>query len=1096
MNSRSKIQQLQNSLYQLAKNDNLRFPNLYSKVYQPFVLEEAWNRVKISRGNDRLDHHVLMKVTAYGIDKLLQELQTDLQYETYRIRPAKQELIDKDIALAKNRILQMAVKMIINPIFKVDFNTSSSELRTRHEFNNALEELHRSFHGKEYYIIKAQIRSIYNSINQETLMELIQQRISDHEMLYLIQQWITLGTIYKNNERITHYGIDKDSALSPLLKSIYYKYLDKAWDKYPIAWDKWLRYNDEINILCDNENDVIQALSSLQALLEDLELDLDITKTKIEYNQNYKRNTTHLIAQNLTSSESSQEGDILTASSDKTEEFIPAQVVTNQMVGSFCGYKYRFSLFAAHSNVNNSEDNIHFHTFTITAYVHAGSSIDNNYGIEKSIQNYLEPLQGKLLSKTSFFSGKATTIEGIGDTLFDSLYDLIHKLGYVLIKLSIAENPIRVYSVSNNRLDSSINQISGISLGCIPIINLEDNNEKPEIGREAEPVPAAKPEGSELIVAIKTAEADSGHTYEEEYLKDIALTAEPEEESQTFIEDIRSLRKPNVFLVFFKCIIGLSCFAALAMITMYVVKDSGRYSQGYDTYCHLYRADLLLENIEKGNWFPLYDSSWYNGVEIMRYWGPLPLYILAGLKWATNTSILDANVIFLGFLIMIGGCGWLQWGIRYRRIGLSVIIGLLWFFMPENMRVVVLEGNLPRGVINALLPFFFYFVWRVMAEKKKNAIFPLIIVTFLITLCHLGITLMLIATMVIFTLFHSSMNHTPRSSLSALGASLSGVLLAGLWVVPALIGGAASGSSTNQVMKIFFESVLVSLNPFTRINGDIVSFYFGFSIFLICIMGTLLAPKNTKAGFMTALVLLICTTKSVYQLFVKLPFSQFLWMIRFIPIGLAAVMVSFLLWKDLKKWVVLLLVILLTADCATSIQNIYFPPEFRIDDVQASLDQRADEALITSAKAITKQRMAYMDLSKYGSFAPYYIAGVGNRVSYTFGAGWEGAGTASNIVNLNASVENGWYVYLFDRALELGNDTVLIPIDNLKEKSNDVERLVTAAKILGYYPVNSNETSMLFHKETPEQFGVISKYQDIAIGESASGIAMIFPGFE
>ncbi len=1084
MNAKTQIQQLQNSLYQLAKNDKLRFPNLYSKVYQPYVLMEAWKRIKVHRGDDRLDQHVQAKVAAYGLDKIFHELKTDLQFEAYRIRPTKQELIDKDIILAKNRILQMAVKMIIYPIFKVGFHTNPSEFRTRNDYNNALEEHRNSLHHREYYIIKAHIRSGYDSINQDKLMKLVEQRISDQELLFLIQRWITLGTIYDSREQSTRIGIDKSSALSPLLLRIYYNDLDKSWNKYPTSRGRWLRYNDEITILCDNEENAVQALDILQALLEEKDLQFDITETKVECNPDNEENApSSLPPQDPILQELLQEPEnILPASNERTEESIPVQVVTSQMTGSFCGYKYRFKLYAAHSNVNNSEDNIHFHTFTILIYVHAGSSIDHNYALEKAIQDYLEPLQGKKLSDTSLFNRRATTIEGIGDTLFDSLYDLIQSLGYELVKLSISENPIRIYSVSYKRLDSNVNQISGISKDCIPIINLEE--------------PPSKPEECEPIVAAAALCTDSENTYEEEYLKEIALTLEPEAESPSKAIDTRSLRKPNVSLVLLKCIIGLGCYTALAMLMMYMIKDSGRYPQGSDTFCHLYRADLLLKNVQLGNWFPLYDSTWYNGVEIMRYWGPLPLYILAGLEWIIGTSVLDAYVLLLGTLLMIGGCGWLLWGIRYRRIGLSVTIGLLWFFMPENMRVVILEGNLPRGVINALLPFFFYFVWRVMAEKRKNAIFPLIIVTALITLCHLGITLMLIATMVIFTLFHSSMNHTPRNSLSALSACISGVLLAGLWVVPALIGGAASGSSTNQVMKFFFESAFVSLNPFTRINGDMLSFYFGLSVFLICILGTLLAPKDTKAGFITALVLLICTTKSVYELFVKLPFSQFLWMIRFIPIGLAAAMVSFLLWKGLKKWFVLALVILLAADCATSVQNIYFPPEYKIDNVQASLDQRADEALITSAKEITKQRMALMDLSEYGSFAPYYITGVGKAVNYSFGAGWEGAGTASNIVNLNASIENGWYEYLFDRALELGNDTVLIPIDNLKEKSKDISRLMEAAKTLGYDPVESNETSMLFHKETPEQFGVISTYPNIAIGESASGIAMIFPCFE
>jgi uncharacterized membrane protein len=1089
VNTKVKTQQLQNSLYQLAKNESLKFPDLYSKVYQPYVLEEAWNRLTAQKATGRIDNKVLQKVVVYGLDKLFRELQTDLQYEAYRIRRTQQEYVDKDITLIKNRILQTAVKMIVYPIYKVDFNTNSCAFRTRRDFNTALEGLNNSYHNKGYYIIKAYIKSGYDNISQEKLMKLLETRISDQEILHLTKRWVTIGSIYGNVERIARNGIDKDSPLSPLLMSIYYNHLDKLWNKYPITWGKWLRYDDEINILCANEGNVVQALGLLQALLEDMGLELDLAKTKVVYKSN-KTSTPPQIMQYSDTVESFHESeDIVTAPSNKTEEFIPAQIVTEQSLGSFCGYKYRFGLYAAHSNVNISDENIHFHTFTITLYVHAGSSIDNNYGIEKTIQDYLESLQGKQLSKTSLFIGRTTTIEGIGDTLFDPLYDLVQRLGYELVKLSISENPIRIYSVSNKRLDSSVNQISGISLDCIPIINIEDINEETNIGRETE-----KKEPIVAFVAPK--EEDSDQTYDEDYLDEIALTLEPTKEPSTESGELRSLRKPNILLVLLQCIISLGSLASLAIIMMYIVKDSGRYPQGSDTFCHLYRADLLLKNIQAGNWFPLYDSTWYNGVEIMRYWGPLPLYILAGLESIIGTSVLDAYVLFLGFLLVIGGCGWLLWGIRYRRIGLSVTIGLLWFFMPENMRVVILEGNLPRGVINALLPFFFYFVWRVMAEKKKNAIFPLIIVTSLITLCHLGITLMLIATMVIFTLFHSSMNHTLRSSLSALTACISGVLLAGLWVVPALIGGAASGSSTNQVMKFFFESAFVSLNPLIRINGDMLSFYFGLSVFLICILGMLLAPKDTKAGFITAIVLLICTTKSVYDLFVKLPFSQFLWMIRFIPIGLAAAMVSFLLWKGLKKWVVIILVILLAADCATSYQNIYFPPEYRIDNIQANLDQRADEALITSAKEITKQRMALMDLSEYGSFAPYYITGVGEAVNYSYGAGWEGAGTASNIVNLNASIENGWYVYLFDRALELGNDTVLIPIDNLKEKSKDLVRLIEAAKILGYYPVTRNETSMLFQKDTPEQFGLISNYKDIAIGESASGIAMIFPGFE
>lgn len=1099
-NNTIKKRQMQNSLYQFARKPYHTFPNLYGKIYRPYILKEAWVQTKTKSTNPS-DDKTLLKAEAYGIEKLLNELRSELQFELYCIRPLHQDAIHADILKLKNDIAQMAAKIVISPIFKAEFAANSYEFRSMREMKATVDKICKSPYYKDYYILQVQIKSCFDCINQDILMALLEKRISDHEILHLIRQWISSGSIYQKKISGSRYGIEKDLVISPLLMSIYLNALDKSWKNYQNTYGKWMRYADKIIILCNNSNNADQILKFLPTLLKRFDLELDDTKTKIDCNcfddQAYGLNPRNLIC--MADAPGGEIDDKASRLSLEETASFPDEETIEQLTDSFCGYKYRFGLYAAHSNINNSDENIHYHTFTINLYIHAGSYVDDNYAIERAVQDWLAPLQGKQLSTLSLFLGKETTLEGIGNTLIDPLYALVHQLGYELIKFSIYENPIRVYSVSYKRLDSTVNVINDIFLDCIPVLLLEDDVEDMELSApdtEAALRTAAvtKELINETMEAIKTPKQAST-LKEEESWKEVALTLE--DATDITSEDPKPpTPKSNAVLVLFKCILGLCCFAALAILTMYIVKDSGRYPQGSDTFCHLYRADLLLKNIELGNWFPLYDGTWYNGVEIMRYWGPLPLYLLAGLEWFIQSSILDTYILFLGVLLVIGGCGWLLWGITYQRIGLSVFIGLIWFYMPENMRVVILEGNLPRGVINALLPFFFYFLWRVMVEKKRNAIFALVFITALITLCHLGITLMLIATTIIFILIHTSLNHVPRSSLCALGACISGVFLAGLWVVPALIGGAASGSSTNQVMKFFFESAFVSLNPFTRINGDMLSFYFGLSIFLLCILGTLCGPKNSKAGFITAMILLICTTKSAYELFAKLPFSQFLWMIRFIPIGLATAMVSLLLWKQLKKWATLLLAILLVADCSTSYQNIYFPSEYRIADVPANLDKRAEEALITKAKDITKQRMALMDLSEYGSFAPFYITGVGKVVNFAYGAGWEGAATASNIVNLNASAEYGWYVYLFDRALELGNDTILVPIDNLKEKSKDIERLIEAARISGYYPIENDGTSILLHKDTVEQFGVISHYQAIAIGESASGIAMIFPCFE
>jgi len=758
---------------------------------------------------------------------------------------------------------------------------------------------------------------------------------------------------------------------------------------------------------------------------------------------------------------------------------------------SFCGYKYKFELYASHSNLINSEENIHFHNFTIALYINTTNlKSDDNFSIEKVVQGWLEPFYGQQLDQMELFIEKETTVEGIGNTFFEPLYSLIEKLGYELVKLDIYENPIRVYSVSRKLLDSTVNEINSVPIVCLPVIQIDEDKEMLiDYNEELEKEAAVTQEQIEEVT-LEELTTEEILDSKNKIIADKANKIIPDKTDRNIVH------KSNKTLTALKLLMGFGCLIVLAILTMYVVKISGRYPQGSDTFCHLYRADLILKNIGQGNWYPLYDSTWYNGVEIMRYWGPIPLYLIAGLEWIVQSSVLDAYVLFLGALVLVGGCGWLLWGYRYNRIGLSVFLGLIWFFIPENMRVVIYEGNLPRGVINALLPFFFYFFWRVIEDKKKKAIWPLMIVTALITLCHLGITIMLIATVAIFAIIYSNINHCKKWALGAMLATISGVMLAGVWVVPALIGGAASGSSTNQVMKNFFESATVSLNPLTRLNGDTLSFYFGLSIFFICLIGIIFGTKKVKPGFITAVILYVCTTKSIYTLFSKLPFSQFLWMIRFIPIALALAMVSFIMWKQLRKWMIVLFGIMLIADCLISAQYLYYSKQDRIENVQADLDNKAETMLLTEAKEITNQRMALLDLSKYGSFAPYYITGVGKTVKYTFGAGWEGAGTASNIVNLNAAVENGWYVYLFDRSLELGNDTVLIPITNLKGKSKDIKIVTDAAQISGYALIKNNGTSLLFHKDTVEQFGVITQYKNIAIGDSAAGIAMIFPDFE
>ena len=286
----------------------------------------------------------------------------------------------------------------------------------------------------------------------------------------------------------------------------------------------------------------------------------------------------------------------------------------------YCGYRYRFGLYAAHSNITNSDENAHYHNFTISLYIDAvNCKDDHNFKVERAVQDWFKPLQGQRLEQTELFWEKETTVEGMGNTFFELLYDMIDKLGYRLVKLEIYENPIRVYAVSNKRIDNTVNEIGSVPLECLPIILLDDTISKQISSSDNRGTSASN--NSEissidnyeiLITGIDeklvngdkhTSEQKNIQLLNEEFknnlLQEVAITIE----SNTTASDIShsnaksniKLNKPNKLVLTCKLLLGFICFFAVAIVTMDVIKKSGRYPQGSDTFCHLYRADLILQ---------------------------------------------------------------------------------------------------------------------------------------------------------------------------------------------------------------------------------------------------------------------------------------------------------------------------------------------------------------------------------------------------------------------------------------------------------------------------------------------------------------------
>lgn len=147
-NTIDKVRQLQRKLYQSAKlNSKRKFHALYDKVYREDVLMEAWKRVKANGGSGGIDGISIKDVENYGVEKLLAEIQTELKNGKYRPLPVRRVYIPKGngkqrplgIPVIKDRIVQMAAKLVMEPVFEADFKDVSYGFRPKRSARQALE---------------------------------------------------------------------------------------------------------------------------------------------------------------------------------------------------------------------------------------------------------------------------------------------------------------------------------------------------------------------------------------------------------------------------------------------------------------------------------------------------------------------------------------------------------------------------------------------------------------------------------------------------------------------------------------------------------------------------------------------------------------------------------------------------------------------------------------------------------------------------------------------------------------------------------------------------------------------------------------------
>lgn len=290
-----KVRLLQLKLYQKAKQQpTYTFYILYDKVFLTHVLEQAYLRCKAKAGSPGVDKVSFSQIEQEGRDTFLEQIRQELRTRSYKPMPVKRVWIEKEnggqrplgIPTIKDRVVQQACKMVIEPIFEADFEDCSHGFRPNRSAKDAITQIKANLRDGRQEVYDADLSKYFDTIPHDKLMATLRQRIADPRILRLIRQWLKAAIVEPDGRHTGGKGNTKGTpqggVISPLLANIYMNLIDKIVANphgyYARRGIRMIRYADDFILMGRHIQQ--EAIHRLHHYLERMELTINAEKSK------------------------------------------------------------------------------------------------------------------------------------------------------------------------------------------------------------------------------------------------------------------------------------------------------------------------------------------------------------------------------------------------------------------------------------------------------------------------------------------------------------------------------------------------------------------------------------------------------------------------------------------------------------------------------------------------------------------------------------------------------------------------------------------------------------------------------------------------